>query len=380
VLLIDLSKAFDTIPHQRLLEELEQIGLGRDALQWFLSFLEGRKQRVSQDSKYSEFTSVTRGVPQGSCLSPLLFNIYVRKLPESCNADTVQFADDITASKADTDIAKVTEGLQEAFTDISQFCSNKGLVINETKTQMIVFKSPRRKLPQGYELKTTNAVLKPLESVKLLGVHLDQHFTMSTHIDKVTKKCHGLLGALSRATPCLTEKLLKLAYTALIRSHLEYASAIVAMASGTNLHKLEVIQKMAARVITGSPRLAHSDPLLQKLGLDPLSSRRDTHLSGIVSKILLKKCHPALSDLLIRTDSGEVTSDFTPRTGAGRKCFQHLAMCVFNRSVVADSQSTVETGRAPEIGSDKESTVNQFPRHETNNVISSAPLRQQVTS
>ena len=80
--------------------------------------------------------------------------------------------------------------------------------------------------------------------VKLLGVTLDQHLTFRTQIDNVVSKCHGLLGTLARATPYLPKQLLKLTYTALIRSHLEYCSSLYSSVAKTHLKKLDIIQKL----------------------------------------------------------------------------------------------------------------------------------------
>ena len=189
-----------------------------------------------------------------------------------------------------------------------------------------------RKLPLDYSIQLGNTTLQPMQSVKLLGVHLDRHFTMATHIDKVVKKCHGLLGALARATPFLSVKLLKMFYTAVIRCHLEYASTVVAMASTTQLHKLDIIQKAAARVITGSPRLAHSEPLLVELKLDTLAERRSRHLTDVVNSIVTRRCHPALLNLLSVEPDGSISCSFSPRTTAGRKSFQNMAVAIYNHT------------------------------------------------
>ena len=101
---------------------------------------------------------------------------------------------------------------------------------------------------------------------------------------------------LARASTVLPRKLLKLAYIALIRTHLEYASLILMMVSNTNLNKLEIVQKSAARLITGSPRLAHSAPLLEMLELQSLESRRLSHALKTVNLIIDGNCHPALRD------------------------------------------------------------------------------------
>ena len=143
-------------------------------------------------------------------------------------------------------------------------------------------------------------------------------------------------GALSKATAALTPKLTKLAYTALIRSHLEYCSAVLGMASKTQLHKLDIIQKAAARLILGAPRLAHSEPLLAKLKLDSLENRRSRHLFNLVESILQESVHPALLGYFEQESPISAVSHFKPKTAIGRKAFQYrgeLAYITNHRAV-----------------------------------------------
>ena len=90
---IDLSKAFDTVPHLLLLSGLMNIGCNSDVIAWFRNYLTDRFQRVITHDEITQWLPVSRGFPQGSGLSPLLFNIYVRKLPQKCISDTFQFAE-----------------------------------------------------------------------------------------------------------------------------------------------------------------------------------------------------------------------------------------------------------------------------------------------
>jgi len=124
-LLIDLSKAFDTVPHQQLLLELMKIGCGSKALQWFTSYLTERKQRVVQRPQVTSWKAVTRGVPQGSGLSPLLFNVFVRDIPSLLDSSSVMFADDITESESDRDIEQITSKLGDSFKVTKNFCDER---------------------------------------------------------------------------------------------------------------------------------------------------------------------------------------------------------------------------------------------------------------
>src|SRR6266516_416942 len=110
-LLIGLSKALYSVNHHKLLADLLNIECCSNSVQWFNSYLSNRTQRVDLHGKTTEFLKVTQGVPQGSALSPLLFNIYVRSLPRSIKSDTIEFADDVTISEHDKSINAVLKRL-----------------------------------------------------------------------------------------------------------------------------------------------------------------------------------------------------------------------------------------------------------------------------
>jgi hypothetical protein len=332
-LLLDLSKAFDCVPHQQLLQELSDAGAGCGALKWFTSYLTDRVQRVKLGEVTTNWLPVTRGVPQGSCLSPLLFNIFVRNLPGAAEAECVAFADDLTESAADASLETIAEKLTSSFEKTKEFCDAHDLTVNANKTQFVIFKAANRKIPDDYEIILDSNVIKPSNSAKLLGYTIDRHLIGAEHIDNISRKCHGLLSVLRRAAPCLPRELLRLAYISLIRSHLEYASAILAPLSNTQLGKLDTIQRIAARIILGAPRDAHAAPLLETLKLPPLDLRRRQHLVDLVDKTLSGRCHPALVGAFSGAgEGGGVTSDCVARIGAGRKRFKFHASLVYNEA------------------------------------------------
>lgn len=331
-LLVDMSKAFDTVPHQLLLTELAEIGCSQNILQWFFSYLTNREQRVLQGPHVTSWKPVSRGVPQGSSLSPLLFNIFVRKLPDVSTTPTIQFADDVTHSESDKSPEVVVKKLSEAFTLTKKFCNDRDLQINTEKTQFIIFKAANKKLPEGFHITLDGFDIEPADTVKLLGVTLDKHLTFKDHIDGTVKKCHGLLGVLSRSAPFLSTELLRLAYCSLIRSQLEYCSSAFASAADTHLKKLQIIQKMAARIICRKPRNTHSAPLLDQLRLDSLQDRREEHIIALVKQLLGDTCPPALSGMFTKTELGNVSNSSTrdPKHRIGKKRFSVHAELLYN--------------------------------------------------
>jgi len=120
-LLIDLSKAFDSISHCGLIHELNSIGMDCHSLEWFKSFLSSRLQRLAINKTFSPWLPVTKGVPQGSALSPLLFNIFVRNIPLSADGHVFQFADDLTNSVSASDPLTLTSKLQTSYSKIKSF-------------------------------------------------------------------------------------------------------------------------------------------------------------------------------------------------------------------------------------------------------------------
>ncbi len=329
-LLVDLSKAFDSVSHHKLLIDLMEIGCSPSSFSWFSSYLSDRMQKVRDNSDKCVWKLVNKGVPQGSCLSPLLFNIFVRKLPGASQLLTVQFADDVTASSSGINEGQIIQNLEAGFLSIKTFCDSRDLMINETKTQWIIFKVPSKKLSDDLSIVLNDYQVKISKSVKLLGITLDQHLSFKDHVSNVSKKCRGLIGVLARSSPFLHRDLLRLAYTSLIRTHLEFSSAVFSSASKTQLNKLDVVQKISSRVICSAPRDAHAAPLLQSLNLEPLDERRNAHISSIVRSILLGNCHPALKNMFRYTTEGKAANDDKARIGFGRKRFSILAKNVYN--------------------------------------------------
>jgi retron-type reverse transcriptase len=335
-LLVDFSKAFDNVPHQQLIMELLRIGCSNEVLAWFTSYLSERAQRVTNRQSTTPWKIINKGVPQGSCLSPLLFNIYVRDLPSQCSSDTFQFADDTTHSEASRSLDVIADKLTASFNSTKEFCDVHQITINAAKTQLVVFKSTGKRVPDDFTLQLDNCIIKPEKTAKLLGVILDQHLTLGKQIDSVVDKCQGVIGVLARAAPFLPRALLGLAYIALVRSHLEYCSSLYGSIAKSHLDKLDVVQRKAARIICGVARDAHSAPLLEALELESLQSRREKRIVKLVSSFVTGDCHPGLRSMFdVNTDGSVVVRQSKILLGRRRFCVAGAEL--FNDQISAKS-------------------------------------------
>ena len=233
-------------------------------------------------------------------------------------------------SEANKSLEIISEKLTNAYSETKAFCDSRGLVLNPGKTQLIIFKSAGKRVPDDFALTLDNHSVKPLKSVKLLGCILDQHLTLGKQIDDTVSTCNGQLAILRRAAKLLPTTLLRMMYIALTRSHLEYCSALYASATKTQLEKLDVVQRKAARIICNAPSDAHAVPLLATLNLQSLHSRREAHFMKIIDSIISCKCHPGLHSLCDRKPDGSLTVPES-RTIMGRRRFGVVGAELFNK-------------------------------------------------
>ena len=204
--LLDLSKAFDTINHEILLNKLNHYGIRGVALEWFRSYLTSRRQFVSYHGCTSASQTVTCGVPQGSVLGPLLFIIYTNDLPVSLeHSKSILFADDITLYHSHTDKAILRQSIEHDLKLLNDwFCSNK-LSLNVPKTHFMVFCPKKRN--DISDLETLNLGDKSINRVntaKFLGIYIDDELEWGEHIDHVANKLASGTYAINSAKKILS--------------------------------------------------------------------------------------------------------------------------------------------------------------------------------
>lgn len=238
----DYSKAFDKIPHSILIKKIGDIGIHGDLLRWFESYLKQRSQAVTIKGFCSSFVPVSSGVPQGSHLGPLLFNLFINDIASIFkNTDILIYADDMKIFKQ----IKSPDDcilLQDDLDKLCSYCNINHLTLNTKKCNSISFSRKLKPIDHYYHL--NNVVLKRVEQIRDLGVHLDSKLTFKTHMDIITAKAYRMLGFVLRTGRdfklCST---LLLLYNSYVRSILEYASSVWNPQYKVHIDAIEKINK-----------------------------------------------------------------------------------------------------------------------------------------
>ena len=219
---VDLSKAFDSIDHRLLLSKLEAYCVQDIELQWFSDYLEGRRQKVTLEGESSDLSNVTRGVPQGSILGPLLFIIFMNDLPDCTDHSTINlYTDDTTIYVAGRDPS--VHSWQQAKCWSQQGCCLDKIQWSQDKcgkTQaMALSRKHGRPQVDQIQISLNGEIINTQDSVKYLGIVLDQNLTWEQQESKVRQKRLAGLPFIRRASaylPSSTKCTMPLSYPTLI--------------------------------------------------------------------------------------------------------------------------------------------------------------------
>jgi hypothetical protein len=207
MILMDLSKAFDAIPHDLLLAKLHAYGFSMNACHLMLNYLSGRMQRVKIKDKRSSWNIVTRGVPQGSCLGPLLFNIFINDLFFNIeHAEIFNYADDNTLAASGNSFEIVMDILLHDSQNAIKWFSENFMQANPSKFQVMFLKPARCITPVPSFIEIENARVEVSNQVKLLGISIDSKLNFDSHVSNLCKKAARRLKILMRFKSLLRVK------------------------------------------------------------------------------------------------------------------------------------------------------------------------------
>ena len=252
---VDLSKAFDRVPHGQLIEYLRN-KTSYVFLHWLSGYLSDRCFRVIYSGNYSTTRVITSGVPQGSILGPYLFASYMSDVqPSTDNVWYVKYADDVTV------IQPLSSSVHDAIisnelSHIRDCVTTKGLSLNERKTKRIIFS--KRNLPAV-------PIIPCDHSLKILGVIFTCDLRWNNHIDAIVKLCSSRLHLLRVLKSIVNKQELIVVYKSLIVSVLTYAAPVFVGLSSELSKRVEKVQRRAHRIICGSRCLCSMFPPIHEI-------------------------------------------------------------------------------------------------------------------
>ena len=246
------SKAFDLIDHSILKTKLKSIGIRGCAYSWLEDYLSGRTQTVCLNGSNSEEMSMRTGVQQGSVLGPLLFLIFINDLPNSIkHCKIVLYADDTAIFFAHKELPMIQSTLQQDLNALNNWFYENGLVVNCSKTNILLFGSNKRLANvNNLTLKLDEITASHnIASTKYLGLIMDSNLNWHDHIDYIASKVSSRLCLLGRIRKYITVDTCKQLHCSLIQPLCEYCDIVWSNADKTHLQRLLRLQKRGGRLI-----------------------------------------------------------------------------------------------------------------------------------
>ena len=304
---IDLSKAFDCVPPNLLIKRIIGTSLHPNIKRWLAVYLKGRKVHCRYNGAFSKPRTLRAGVPQGSIISPCLFNFYIANYPDSIELHT-SYADDITAAASNSSIDSSTQQLTAHLGEVTDWASNLGMSISAPKSQVILFTPHKIEYTRDTAVSMNGSVIPTSRTCKILGVHFDTSFTFNQHVEFLigrTAKLLNILKALAGSRWGQSKETLIFTFQALIKPIINYAAPVwyPNMTNQSKLQQLQTVQNNALRICTGAHKMASEDHLHQETKILKIRENLDLICMQYLASAM-RTDHPS---------HGIVTADSGPR-------------------------------------------------------------------
>lgn len=310
-IMLDYSKAFDSIDHCLLLAKLNYYGLSKNALVWFNQYLSGRLQQVQlliEEGKiFSDPALITTGVPQGSILGPLLFIIYTSDIIKEIKSKTHCYADDqqLYLSFVPNESQFAFQQLNNDLENINKWSNNNALSLNPAKTTAMLIGSAKQcaKLDVEKQLILNNIFLIFHNDCKNLGLTIDDKLSFTPHVNNVLKIAYARLKSLYKFKFVVSTEIKLKLIESLILSLFDYCDVVYGPCLLVyDAQRVQVLQNACMRFACNVKRRDHITPYYEKYSINKMNIRRSVHYSCIVRKIIQTNNPPYLRFKLIFGD------------------------------------------------------------------------------
>lgn len=317
---LDIAGAFDNVIPSILIGDLVELNLPPKLCLFIYNLIHYRELQFVINGEITESYLSYKGVPQGSILSPLLFNIYVAKcknyVSKECNI--IQFADDTAVFIGSSNLPRSLQLLESSVNRLASFLNSRGLDISSTKSALVVF-ARNRKSSLSYSINLCGSTIKSSSSYKFLGITLDSKLNGRIHTEALVTKCSKLTNVIRSlrgiwwgASPSLLLNI----YKSLVRGSMEYGCFALPINNKGLMEKLEKVQRRALKFCIGLRQSTPCNVVLSETCISPLKTRFTFLTSKYILKALADTSHIVIDKLyelqtsLIRNDRYNVPNCF----------------------------------------------------------------------